>query len=284
MNRFCRIIILFLIIICLIGCNDVIDEPVVQHDAEQTEAPTELGKPVLVRQEEEKRVMPPEQMLQYENYIPSFYVELRDVGWIYPLYAFLDKDGVVQYRAYVDITTYFGDSLYRYDRGFLAVNINEDDDKNFTPTYTFDTELGFVDDKGQAATEYGSGHFFPRGEDGKPVEGAIPVTLWHDQKSQIMHEYYVLANGRRIEVNSYAKFVDYSTQAPTATPSHTPMPTPAPTTVPSPVPTEVPEVTPAPTVVPTDTPDVTQTPEATDVPSETEAPEPTAPPDVPEEP
>lgn len=284
MNRFCRIIILFLIIICLIGCNDAIDEPNGKTEVKQTANPTEACIPVKVRTEEEKNVQPPEQIQPYDNLIPSFYVELRDVGWIYPLYAFLDKDGVVQYRAYVDITTYFGDSLYRYDRGFLAVNINEEDDKNVTPAYTFDTEHGFMNDEGLAATEYGPGHFFPRDEDGNPCEGAIPVSLWHDQKSQIMHEYYVLANGRRIEVNSYAKFVDYSTQAKTATPSHTPVPTPAPTAVPSPVSTEVPEVTPAPTAVPTDTPEVTQTPEATDVPSETEAPEPTAPPDVPEEP
>lgn len=271
MKRIDALTIILLCFIIFCGCIVTDSQGNRSAFAKDTSLPSAMPTQSIVKiVEDEINVQPPEHIAPPYGVVPDFYVELKDYGWAYPIYAFLDKDGVVQYRAYVDITTYYGTSLYRFDRGFVKVNFDYNVDGSFAPLYSFDMNPKFIDDTGMAATEYDSGNYYPRNDDGTPCEGAVPIIYRYDSSAKIMYEYLIMENGHRVEVNSYAKFIEESTPTPTieptptTAPESTPVPTststPAPTAAPTTEPTEIPTSEPTPEVVETPTPEETAVP------------------------
>lgn len=252
-----------------------------EYDAQETMQPGDITTTLVTRiitvGKEDETVHPPEQITPLSGVIPSFYVELSDYRWTAPIYAFLDINGTVQYRAYVKITTYISDNLCRFDKGFVNIHFDNCANNSIAPIYYFDENPKFLKDKNCVLTEYEGEDYYPRNDDGTPKAGAIPVVRSYDSNTQIVSEYYVLENGYKVKVNSFTSLIE-KTERSTIKPTYTPSPTMTPK--PSPVETHEPIETESPTPVPSETPIASEEPEQTVSPAPTATPEPTEEPTI----
>lgn len=137
------------------------------------------------------------------------YVELTDNNWEYPLYVFMDKEGMMQYRAYVSRDVMENGIVIGQESGFVPV-IFEDDGQNMEnpPHYTLDIETGIVDDSDNLYDGFYKDLCYPKNEDGTPAKGAIPVMAVIDEETGFKKYYNVLPNGYKIFVYDEEKDVE----------------------------------------------------------------------------
>ena len=129
------------------------------------------------------------------------YVELIDEHWEFPLYVFMDKEGMKQYRAFVVVDTLINGAVIETTSGFIPVIFEDSErDTENPPAYTIDVETDIVDDSDNLYEGLYKDLYFPHDRNGGPAKGAIPVMVVRDEEFHTTKLYEVLPNGYKVLV------------------------------------------------------------------------------------
>lgn len=271
MKKVISSLILVLVICMSFACSNKIIE-------QETNIITEVNQNEFNKKYEITQVFAPVEE------IPDYYVELNSIYWDYPIYAFRNKYGRVDYRIYVEQRKQLNEVVTRIDKGFMKIIFDTENEYSDTipPLYFIDEKSGFLHDFPAFNGDEGQ-LYWPNNYNNKYIKGSIPVIKEYNKELYTETIYYKLFNGYLIKLSQrYIIPSPIPTKKPTPKPTDTPSP--KPTNIPTATPTEVP--TEIPTEEPTEIPTPIETPESSEEPAEnpTNTPEPSeSPTEIPSE-
>jgi hypothetical protein len=126
------------------------------------------------------------------------YFKVTDDKFEYPIYAFMDKEGMIRYRVYAEIGDKAGFLNAIFDVGAEPEFDEKGEPILVRPHAVGDADGGFTDDTDNLYAGLYKDMHYPTGD----VPGAVPVRLALSEDGTMREMYFVFPNGYTVLVQS----------------------------------------------------------------------------------